>query len=493
MTRVMSLIRFRSFGRLPDSSHMRASLPTRAPRRVIQTHQLAGLDDLHHGGGRDVPVRFSRMLRPVELEIELFCRGIRLDASCEVGDDGRRISRTRAGLGSGLELVIPARGRDIWANAPVVEAFAARSPFRLAKTGGAYRVVDERNGEEYAVRLPEEPAWYSRRTSSGIEMSRIGVLQGNYLGIYVSNRCLYWASTPSLACKFCTTGKNLGVAEEARKSVEDVVEVARAAREESGAIFTHLNTGYHFEEVDKLEPIHGLRQCEPFVRALRERVGGFLGVQCMPVPRRKFSEYDALIDAGADHFSFCYEFEDPAVFERLCPGKARTLGQSGFFEAMEYTSRRLGRGRVSGEIIAGLEPVESTMRGIDRIVEAGAFPTVCIFRPTVGSELESEAPPDPGAMKEVFAHLWEACRDAGLPVGILPIEVSLVVQPEEAAGLSEAGPADWLYRGKLALLRGLARPYIAWKKRPRPPRETAAPETAAVTARERSPAGPPPF
>ncbi len=100
---------------------------------------------------------------------------------------------------------------------------------------------------------------------------------------------------------------------------------------------------------------------------------------------------------------------------------------------MEYTAKKLGRGRVSGEIIAGLEPIDATKRGIDRIVAAGAFPTVCIFRPTVGSELENTPPPRPDEMREVFAHLYEACRDAGLPVGILPIEVSLVVQPEEAA------------------------------------------------------------
>jgi hypothetical protein len=70
-------------------------------------------------------------------------------------------------------------------------------------------------------------------------------------------------------------------------------------------------------------------------------------------------------------------------------------------------------------------------------------------------------------MKEVFGHLWEACRDAGLPVGILPIEVSLVVQPEEAADLLEPSFSSLLYQCKLAALRGLARPYVAWKRRPR--------------------------
>jgi len=405
------------------------------------------------------------MLSPVELEIELFCRGMRLDSSSSVGEDGRRISRTRAGLGSGLELVIPHSRKAIWVNVPVVESFAQKSPFELLKGRAGYLVFDARTDDVYPISLPEEPAWYGRTTTSGVPMSRIGVLQGNYLGVYVSNACLYWARNQ--ACKFCTTGKNIGVNEQARKKVEDVVEVARAARDESGSVFTHLNTGYHYEEVDRLEPIHGLRQCEPFVRALRREVGGFIGVQAHPVPRRKFSEYDALIEAGTDHFSFCYEFEDPSWFERICPGKAATVGQDGFFEAMDYASRKLGRGRVSGEIIAGLEPVEATMRGIDRIVAAGAFPTVCIFRPTIGSELEDAPPPDPGAMREVFVHLYEACRDAGLPIGILPIEVSLVVQPEEAGGLVPWTVPSRIYEAKLSALRLLARPYVAWKRRPR--------------------------
>lgn len=406
------------------------------------------------------------MLKPVELEIELFCRGMRFDPSCHAGEAARRITRTRAGLGSGLEIVIPSHPKDIWVNVPVIESFAKSSVFTLMESNGAFRIADTRDGTEYPIEIPPEPAWYSRRTSSDVEMSRIGVLQGNYLGIYVSARCLYWASNISLACKFCTTGKNVGTAEESRKRVEDVIEVARAAREESGAIFTHFNTGYHYEDRQDKENMHGLRMTEPYVAGVRKHVGGFIGVQAVPVPRRNFYEYDALIEAGTDHFSFCYEFEDPEVFASICPGKAQTLGQSAFFDAMEYTAKKLGRGRASGEIIAGIEPIEATKRGIDRIVDAGAFPTVCIFRPTIGSEMENTPPPDPEAMKDVFAYLHRSCRRAGLPVGVLPIEVSLVVQPEEAAALVEPTFADHAYGFKNWTLRQLARPYIAWKLRP---------------------------
>src|SRR4029078_9965679 len=108
------------------------------------------------------------------------------------------------------------------------------------------------------------------------------------------------------------------------------------------------------------ESMHGLRMCEPYVKAVRRQVGGFIGVQAVPVLRHKFYEYDALIDAGTDHFSFCYEFEDPEVFARLCPGKAQTVGQKAFFNAMTYTSLRLGKGRVSGGVIGGVKPSDAT-------------------------------------------------------------------------------------------------------------------------------------
>ena len=405
------------------------------------------------------------MLKSVELEIELFCRGMRIDEPGTSGD-ARPIGRTRAGLGSGLEIILTGGRKPIWVNVPVVEQFAQSSPFVLRRTGDAAHVHDQRSGVDYPVSIPPEPRWYSCTTSSDVPMSRIGVLQGNYLGIYVGSRCAYWADKSSLACKFCTTGENVGTAEERKKSIEDVIEVARAARDESHCIFTHFNTGYHYEDRNELAATHGLRRCEPYVRAVRQHVGGFIGVQAVPVPWHEFHAYDVLIEAGTDHFSFCYEFENPEIFAEICPGKARTIGQRAFFDAMEYTARKLGRGRVSGEIIAGIEPVADTLRAIDRIVNAGAFPTVCIFRPTIGSGMENVPPPDPAAMKDVFAYLHEACRRGGLPIGVLPIEVSLVVQAEECAELVEPSPAGNWYAFKNRALRALAAPYVGWKRRP---------------------------
>ena len=397
-------------------------------------------------------------LNACELEIDLMCRGLRVPSDAPL-DGSRPVSRTRAGLGSGLELVISTGSRlkpQIWANVPVVEPFAAASPYRLACDGGA-RVVDDRNGAEYAVSLPPAPAWYSRLTTSEMPMNQIGVLQGTYLGIYVNPICSFWSMSPKLNCRFCTTGQNVGAHEAAAKSVSDVVETCRAAKQESGITFVHLNGGF--------QGTRGLEFVKPYVQAIKDDVGLLVGVQL--APERNFRHYDELAALGVDHFSFCVELFDRRMFEEICPGKARVHGQSLYFAALAHCVELLPRGAVSGEIIAGIEPIDLTIDAVDLIVELGAVPTVCIFRPTVGSDMEHWPPPSYADMRRVMAHVYEACRRRRVPIGIAPnIEVSIVVTPDDAALLAPRNRGFYRYETYRRLLRAAARPTFRRRTRP---------------------------
>jgi hypothetical protein len=403
----------------------------------------------------------ERPLSPIELEISLLCRGVRIDPSAELERDARHFSRTRAGLGSGLELVLPGRYKELWVNVPVEEDFARASPYRIEKREGTYRVVDDRRGHVHPVRVPGEPAWYTEATSRGTPMHRVGVLQGTYLGIYISNSCGYWHSRPSLGCRFCTTGANVGVNEVTEKDVEDVVEVARAAKERSGVTFVHLNSGFQGGDRD-------IDTAIPYIRALKERVGVLVGVQLLP--SRDLSRYDRLAELGVDHLSFCYELHNPEFFADWLPGKEKTLGQRPFYEALAYGARRFGRGTCSGEIIAGIEPIEDTLRAIDMITSLGAFPTVCIFRPLIGAEREDRPSPREADMIRVMRHVYLACRRESIPIGLAPnIEVSLIVNPDDARELAPPGPATWWYETKRRAMRLLARPLFRRRMRPRRP------------------------
>ncbi|HVZ22950.1 MAG TPA: radical SAM protein [Vicinamibacterales bacterium] len=416
-------------------------------------------------------------LNACEFEIDLFCRGVRVPESVEL-EGSRSFSRTRAGLGSGLEIAIPTGSRLkplIYTNVPVVERFVEASPYALeGAPASGYAIRDTRDGTRREIRVLPEPAWYTRLTSREVPMSRIGVLQGTYLGIYINPVCAFWTSDPPRPCAFCTTGRNVGEHEIAEKTLEDVVETCWAAREESGVTFVHLNGGF--------QGMQALKYVEPYVRAIKEEVGLLVGLQL--TPHSDFREYDRLIDLGVDHFSFCLELFDPEWFARICPGKARTLGQDLFLAAMDYCASRLPRGAVSGEMIAGIEPIESTLAAIDRIAAAGAFPTVCIFRPTIGSGMEDWPSPRYEDMRTVMAAVYDACRRHRVPIGLAPnIEVSLVVNPDDAALLAERTAGFYAYEAWRRALRQLARP-VFWAHMRTRRRNSAVPppQSGAISA-----------
>jgi hypothetical protein len=398
-------------------------------------------------------------LNACELEIDLFCHGMRLPPDVPL-TGARGVSRTRAGLGSGLEIAIPAPSlakREIWVNVPVAERFAQASPYRLTDgPDSGYAIVDDRDHARYAIRLPKEPSWYARLTSRDVPMNRIGVLQGTYLGIYVNPVCAFWNYSPPQNCLFCTTGENVGAAEAAVKTIEDVVETCWAAKAESGVTFVHLNGGF--------QGSRGLEFIAPYVKAIKQEVGLLVGVQL--APEHDFKRYDELVALGVDHFSFCIELLDPQWFARICPGKAHMHGQALYFDAMKYCASLMPHGAVSGEIIAGLEPLPNTLKAIDEIAALGAFPTVCIFRPTVGSDLEQWPSPRYEEMRSVMQHMYAACRRHWLPIGAAPnIEVSLVVNPDDAALLAERNAGFFCYEAYRWLARVVGAPVFRRRMR----------------------------
>ncbi len=318
-----------------------------------------------------LPDRATILATPASLKLDFMCRGLRVE-----GDTAATAPRRmRAGLGSGLELVLP---DGVRLNAPVVETFAARSPYVLRARGDGHEIAREDGpdlpGTPVAVAPP--PAFAGRKTSSGKPMGRVATLQGT------------------------------------EKADDEIVETALAARRE-GVTFIH-------------------------------------------------------------HMSFCVEAGNPEHFARVCPGKAATIGHEAYFDAIEHCARRFRSGAVSGEIIAGIEPAADTLAAIDRITRAGAFPTVCVFRPLAGTAMADASPPAFEAMYPVFRHLYRRVVDRGIPVGLAPnIHVSIIVTPAEARAFAEPGgfsPRWHAYHATLAGKRVLGNLHYRYRSRGVPPR-----------------------
>lgn len=419
---------------------------------------------------------------PAYLKLDLYCKGLRIDESCSLDGDAREIIRNRAGLGSGLEVII---GDGMYTNIPVVEWWVQNSPYWLVKRssedGGGrlenhsprlrshlspraelYEIWRSKPPFDYdayddlkpvgkgpwvgkldrdnavlvdTVRIPEEPKWYKQRTSSGKLMQRIGCLQGSYLGIYWGPRCQNWGPNgENEFCKFCTEGQNLGTQEEVEKSIEDVVETVLAARKESGITFVHINTGF-IDSNDYWGLFHEV------MREVKQRTGLLLGLQAPP--DADFENYRRFKKLGVNNLSLCFEVIDEELFKEIGPGKARRSGLKRYLDCIDFAANEVGFDTVNGEIIAGLEPVESSKRAIDWIVDHGAIPTVCVFRPVIGAAYGKRKPPRVEDMLPVFQHLYRRVMGKGLPIGIAPnVKVSLIMLPEECRGLMP-NPDSW--------------------------------------------------
>ncbi len=400
---------------------------------------------------------------PALLKLDLYCRGARLAPDLLVeARGGRKVLRTRAGLGSGLELVLP---RDLWTNVPVSEAFAAASPYEIGAANGADdHVTIRRDGVPVArARLAPRPPWYDRRTTTGRPMTSIGTLQGTYLGIYPGSVCEFWTESTRSNCHFCSVGLNLGKDDSKEKTVSEILEVVRAARDESGITYVDLNAG-HAQDASFLDLL------DPIVDRIKRETGLLVGIQAPPHP--DLSRYERLRDLGCNRVSFCFEIFDPARFEEVCPGKARDYGLRRYLEAVEHCAGLGSRGPggepwiTNGELIAGLEAPESTIAAIDWLVARGAVPTVCVFRPLRGTDYADVAPPRTEDLVPVFRHLFEATAAAGLPIGIAPnVHVSLVMLPEECRFLSPRRALRTAWHVKSAAWSAAARLWLWSRKR----------------------------
>jgi hypothetical protein len=390
-------------------------------------------------------------LNPGWLKLDLFCRGLRLDPACRLPGEGQAL-RVRAGLGSGLDLVLDAPG-ELWVNAPVTEPFAAESPYSLHGPDGRGRHELRHEGRPLvSVRVPARPAFYDLRTASGRPMGSVGSMQGTYLGVYYGELCANWKRPAEDACRFCALGCNVADGSECTaKSVEDVVETARAARAELGISFVHVNGGF----CDRHDY---LQRYGPLVDALRRRTGLLLGLQIPPLPDP--AGYRELARLGVDNLSLCFEFFDPERFREACPGKDRRAGLAHYLESVRFCAREVGFPTVNGELIAGPEDPARTREAIDWLTGVGAVPTVCVFRPLAGTPWAWRRPPATSLVAPLFAHLYRRCMERGLPVGVAPgVRVSIVMTPEEGRWLLPPGQRDgWRWRRlrHAALRRALA-------------------------------------
>lgn len=384
---------------------------------------------------------------PGLLKFDLAIRGARLGAGVRDHPDLQRLPAARDYVARSLEIVLP---EEVWVSVPIGDRFTDASPYELQADGDAYAVVGA--DQRCEVRIVPPPRFYAETTRAGFPMWRVGSAYGGYIAINPAAGCDFVAHGD--ACRFCDLSTR-APERAAPIPVADVVETVRAAFAEGAVEFVYLHIGY----LDGEDA--GIEFLEPYVRAIKRHFDTLVAVQLQPPRDDRW--IDRTYAMGVDALSYSIEIHDPALLSQHCAGRDRQVGRDRYYEALRHAAAIFPSGTVWSDLIVGLEPMESTMAGIDALVAMGVLPVLSLFRPLDDALLRDHPLPSAAAVAPVFSHLFNAVRKArinmhwvrDLSFAFTPIEARFFADDEArtSAGLGS------FYRSRLGGLaaRNLSR------------------------------------
>jgi hypothetical protein len=307
------------------------------------------------------------------------------------------------------------------------------SPF-VIRPGVSERRFVLLEGETPVCDLTFEPkhAWAEALSADGTPMRATGLVQhGDMLVANVAPGCEYFVvpkaglgqRTENLSCSFClygvpdqrmdSLGQKLYETKVPERTLDRVAEAcghhethARHLYLVGGSLLNMAAEGERYVQIARRLADAGLA----------ERY--YIACGSGAIERRHMLE---LKDAGVRGACFNLEVWDPKQFERVCPGKARTVGRDRWLESLEEAVEVFGRGNVMSAFVGGVEldgegafdsaeaAHESNVHCGETLIPKGIVPVYSIFWKLTGKERGVE----PVYSLENFLRLNEAhatCR-----------------------------------------------------------------------------------
>lgn len=325
-------------------------------------------------------------------KVGMLCYGVRF--SDDVLHSFMRYKYKRASLSEGIFLKIKVGKDEIPVNVAGFESFARESPYSYNSIEG---VLFKGNEKLFSAQIIPDPQWYSFKLTNGKPITSVIQSHGEKtLTSCLSSFCTFVKSSES--CKFCAINSS----EAGITDSEELIE----------AIKRILDEGYNYYELNlnagtPSSPDRGAKMFSAIIEKVKKKTG--LRIYLQMCPPEDVHLLEILKDAGVDSISFNLEIFDDRIREEICPGKSKIKKET-YSKSFDKGVEIFGRGNVSSWIIAGLEPVDSTIKGIDFILEHSVVPFLTVFRPLIGSIFEKRKPPEPREVLPAFQYLQEKLK-----------------------------------------------------------------------------------
>ncbi len=285
----------------------------------------------------------------------------------------------------------------------------SKSDYSITLEDGGY-FLNKRDKHLFPIDFFKRPDYYRNSTADGTRMSTIAPYnqEGSIISAY-SNECAL--KDKGEDCLFCNANATKDTYAEKEgifwKNPQQIGETVAAAYRE-GARHVTLTGGFIPErrEVDYYLDV---------AEAIQNHTGldDFNGTAVIGAPR-DLKVIDKYKEAGFRTLAINIECWDKNYFKTICPGKVSNCGSwEHWIEAIEYAASVFGHGRVRSGIVAGIEPKEKTLEGIEYFASKGVITLTGAWCANPGSALEGHRTPEPAWHFDLAKKAAAIARKAG--------------------------------------------------------------------------------
>lgn len=158
-----------------------------------------------------------------------------------------------------------------------------------------------------------------------------------------------------------------------------------------------------------------------------------LPVDVMLAPAAGVGALDRVRESGVSGVAINMELFEDEQLRTHCPSKAR-LGREAYRRMLEHAVGLFGRGNVRSLLLLGIEPVDTTLEGVEYLAALGVNPVLSPLMPAPGTPFEDPVRLSPNELLDAFTRAESIAVRHGVRLGPLciPCQHNTLTCPDDS-------------------------------------------------------------
>lgn len=326
------------------------------------------------------------------LKIKLMAHGLVVtgNAKEELILEGKVLSYEDYPTTNGLFLQID---KDIFVNAPINEKSTIILDFSKN-----FSLIDSE--KIFPVKIYPPPNYFGKKNKENEVFGVHDVTHLDRIRVSPINGCAF-------RCKFC----NSWLEKYYKKDVKDLIEVITTAINDSILPAKHILISGGtpaLADNDYLDM--------SYKEITRKFSPQGVPVDIMLAPRKDLKYIDLLYSWGVNDLSINLEVWNDKIAKEIIPQRC-TVNKDGRIKFIERGVKVFGKTRIRSALLIGLEPIQDTLEGVEKLASIGCVPMLSPFRPSPDTPLAKISQPTVEQMVEVYQKSSEICKKYDVKLG----------------------------------------------------------------------------